>query len=135
MHVTFLVDCEYCIALWGKIFLPSLTHPSLFLKELFQLFLLTGQLQLHVLTARQKPLIVLQCRDKRHKEKNEKEEEDVQYLIEFAKKRNTCLTPLRSVPAAQSCLFHFLFAAPFPHKEAGSHHRALLLSCMDEIQM
>lgn len=36
-----------------------LTHPPLLLKELFQLLLLTDQLQLHVLTARQKPLMVL----------------------------------------------------------------------------
>lgn len=31
------------------------------------------------------------------------------------------------VPAAQSCLSHFLFAAPSPRKDAGSHDRASLL--------
>lgn len=35
----------------------------------------------------------------------------------------------RVLPAAQSCLFLFLFAAPFPHKDAGSRYRALLLFC------
>lgn len=48
----------------GEILLLPLTHPSLLLKELLQLLLLTGQLQLHVLTARQEALIVLQCREK-----------------------------------------------------------------------
>lgn len=35
----------------------------------------------------------------------------------------------RVLPAAQSCLFLFLFAAPFPHKDAGSRYRVLLLFC------
>lgn len=39
------------------------------------------------------------------------------------------------LPAAQSCLFLFLFAAPFPHKDAGSHDRVMLLFCVERIQM
>lgn len=50
--------CKVFLTLTG-ILLLFLTHPSLFLKELLQLFLLAGQLQLQVLTARQKALIVL----------------------------------------------------------------------------
>lgn len=39
-------------------------HSSLLLKELLHLLLFTQQLQLHLLTARQKALMVLQSRDK-----------------------------------------------------------------------
>lgn len=46
------------MAFWEIVSL-LLTHPPLLQKELFQLLLLTHQLQLHVLTARQKPLMVL----------------------------------------------------------------------------
>ncbi|TNN28378.1 hypothetical protein EYF80_061473 [Liparis tanakae] len=41
------------------------SHPFLFVNELLELRLLTAQLQLQVLTARQKALVVLKCRDER----------------------------------------------------------------------
>lgn len=39
------------------------------------------------------------------------------------------------IPAVQSCLFHFLFVAPFLHIDAGFHHHVLQLSCMQQSDM
>lgn len=58
---------------------------------------------------------------------------DICCLI-LAIKRKTCLTN-GVLPEAQSCLSLFLFAAPFPHKDAVSHNRVLLLFCAEKIQM
>lgn len=68
----------------------------------------------------------------RRADEHDEEEEELWYLI--AIKRKTCLTN-GVLPAAQSCLFLFLFAAPFPHKDAGSHDRVMLLFCVERIQM
>lgn len=68
----------------------------------------------------------------RHEDEHDKEEEDLWYSI--AIKRKTCLTN-GVLPAAQSCLFLFLFVAPFPHKDAGSHDCVMLLFCVERIQM
>lgn len=68
--------------------LLHLTYPSLFLKQLFQLSLFTGKLQLQILTSRQKALIVLQGKDKKREAGNADEYDigHVQYLANFNNK-------------------------------------------------
>lgn len=61
----------------GGTVLTGLTHSSLFLEQLLQLSLFAGQLQLQVLTPRQKPFIVLQVRWKKSQERCEQRLEGI----------------------------------------------------------
>lgn len=56
-------------------------HPPLLLEELLQLLLLTGQLQLHVLTARHKTLIVLKWKKKNKENELDRDIQTDTYFI------------------------------------------------------
>lgn len=61
---------------------------------------------------------------------------NITMFSQFESKEENCFDSTKKfVPAVQSCLFHFLSAAPFLHTDAGSHHRVLLLFCMNTILM